>query len=247
MLVLSAVALVVSAVAVIVSIRSAGSARRSADAAAKSHADELGPAVMVGRERPLRERWNHSPRGLPNSFVGRPPGKAEVDTKFVRPQDLDVRILIGRHLAMKNEGVRSATVWMDAFRVDRCDDVADLEVVLSPPGERAPDALPDGKLTLVPGEQAGVIVRDGPTLGEWLEEGDAPRRIEIHAESSPDGARQNWTLEMSARLLDPVPGNDASFSVVPHQPPIARLTERPRSYPTARLRRSSPRHEQTSG
>jgi hypothetical protein len=160
-----------------------------------------------------------------------PPGVAPVDRRFVRPANLEVRILVGVHLSIVNESSRTSKVEIEAFRVDRCDDFAEVEAALAPPAESPTQAIPNGRITLNPGDRIGVIVRQGPTLGEWLERGEQPHIVNVHAQHSPDGARQNWRLEMTAQVLDTVWGNDAEFRVVPHTPPDIVLTELPRTYP----------------
>jgi hypothetical protein len=230
-LVIAIVALVLSAAAVVVSIRSAASARRSADEAFRTRADALGPAVAVVEERPLRERWNFSPQGLPGSPVMYPPGVAPVDRRFIKPADLGVRILVGAHMVIVNESARTAKVEIDAFRVDRCDAVADIAEALAPPAESPTLAIPEGRITLKPQERIGVIVRQGPMLAEWLEHGDEPQIVNVRAQHSPDGAQQAWKLEMTAQVLDTVWGNDSEYRVVPHMPPDLVLTELPRTYP----------------
>jgi hypothetical protein len=230
-LLVAIVALVFSAAAVVVSIRSAASARRSADEAFRARADALGPAVAVVEETPLRERWNFSPQGLPGSPVMYPPGVASVDKRFIKPANLGVRILVAAHMVIINEGARTAKVEIDAFRVDRCDDVADIAEVLAPPAESPTPAIHEGRITLKPQERIGVIVRQGPTLGEWLDNGDQPHVVNVRAQHSPDGASQNWRLEMTAQVLDTVWANDSEYRVVPHLPPDLVLTELPRTYP----------------
>ena len=230
-LIAAIVAIVLSVAALIVSIRSAQSAKRSADEAFRTRSDALGPAVAIVEERALRERWNFSHQGMPGSPVMYPPGVASVDKRFIRPANLDVRVLVGAHFSIVNESARTAKVQIDAFRVDRCDDFAEAEIVLAPPAESPTPAVADGRITLQPGERVGVIVRQGPTLGEWLERGDQPHVVNVHAQHSPDGACQNWRLEMTGQVLDTVWGNDAEFRVVPHTPPDIVLTELPRTYP----------------
>ncbi len=231
MVLLGIAALVVSVVAVVWARSSAQSAERSADEAAKTRSDALGPDVTVGTERALRERWNVLPFGLPNSHLGYPPGVAAPERQFIRPADLDVRVLVGAHLTMVNEGARTVTVKIGAFRVDRCDDFEQREEVLAPPAERPSPALDGGRLVLEPRQRAGVIVRVGPTVSEWIANHDRPYVAEIEAQTSPDGAVQHWSLELSAEVLWPVHGNDAAFRVVPHRPPELRLVELPRTYP----------------
>jgi hypothetical protein len=246
MVILSALALVVSVVAIAVSLASARSSARSADEAAHSRADQLGPQVAVGDAKPLRERWNFRPRGLPDNFVGQPPGLAPVDRRFIRPANLDVRVLVGAYVSITNEGSKTAIVTVDTFRADRCDDFAAVESVLSPTAELPSTALKNGQLSLAPGQRAGIIVRQGPSLAEWIENhpiSHVPRLgevIEIHpdrhvvditAQSSPDGATQHWRLEMVADVLADVFGNAAEYRVVPHVPPGLFLSELPRTYP----------------
>lgn len=231
MVILAALALFVSAVALATSLWSAMSARRSAEAATRSRADSLGPLVSVREVHPLRERWNYSPQGLPDSPLRYPPGVAPVERQFVRPQDLGIRLLVGAHLIVVNDGTLTTTVTISAFRADRCDDFDQVPAVLAPPAELPSTALPDGRLVLEASQRAGLIVRQGPTLEQWIANGDQPYVVEIAADTSPDGARQRWKLELSAEVLDRVYGNDAAYRVVPHRPPDFKLTELPRTYP----------------
>ncbi|HZT66508.1 MAG TPA: hypothetical protein VFA11_12030 [Acidimicrobiales bacterium] len=232
MLVVAVVALVVSVGALAVAIHSAVSSRRSADSAHRAQADALGPSVTVLEPKPLRERWNYSPQGLPDSHLGYPPGEALVDKRFTRPMHNDVRILLGAHTLFVNEGSGTATILIQAFRVDRCDNIEDASAVLLPRAELPSPRIADGQLVLAPGERAGVVVRQGPTLAEWLQQGgDVPYVVGISAVASPDGSSQHWRLDLVAETLGAVYGNDAEFRVLAHVLPEVRLTPLPRTYP----------------
>jgi hypothetical protein len=78
--------------------------------------------------------------------------------------------------------------------------------VLAPPaiaessyivGDRCVQVEPHGKVKL--------IVRHGPTLGEWVERGDEAQIVSISASSSPDGPTQAWRLSLVGSLLQQCP------------------------------------------
>jgi hypothetical protein len=234
-LITATVAIVLSVAALVVSIKSARSARRSADEAFRTRSDALGPAVAIVEERALRERWNFSTQGLPGLPAMYPPGVAPVDRRFIKPANLGVQILVGAYFAIVNEGTRTAKIEIDAFRVDRCDDVSDIGFTLEVPAESPSRLIPDGRISLKPNERVGVVVRQGPTIGEWLQHGDQPHIVNVRAQCSPDGARQNWKVVLTAQIIDTVWGNDSEFRVVPHTPPGIAATELPRTYPDGAL------------
>jgi hypothetical protein len=229
--VLSAIALGVSVVAILVSLWSAWSSRRSATAATRANANSLGSAVTVSVSDSLRERWNFRPGGLPDTHVGYPPGVCPVDRTFAHPRDDDTWILVGAHLTVRNEGQRSTTVSIEAFRVDRCDDVGEIPGVVVPPPESPSPAVTDGRIVLAPHESAGVIVRQGQTVGDWFAVGGRKHEVAITAEVSEDGSKQHWKLKLDAELLQSEYGNAAGCRAVPHRPPTVKLTELRRSYP----------------
>ena len=191
---------------------------------------QRGPHVAGGRQ------GNFSPQGLPGNSVGWPPGVAQVDTRFVRPRQLDVRVLVGAHLSITNEGAKTAIVTVDAFRADRCDDFEAVESVLSPPAELPSATLKNSQVSLAPRQRAGIIVRQGPSLAEWIESHPDRYVVEITAQTSPDGATQHWRLELVACVLAEVDGNAAEYRVVPHVPPRVSLSELPRTYPSVTKR-----------
>jgi hypothetical protein len=243
MAVLSAFALGVSILAIGVSIWGAVSARRSAKAADESNANNLGPAITVHISEELRERWNYSPQGLPDNRVGYPPGVCPVDRTWVVPANVGVWMLLGVHVTLFNEGQRTTSITINAFRVDRCDTTEEIAEVLAPPAEKPSPALPQGRFFLAPGQSAGVIIRQGLTVGEWFENQNQIPNVTIDAKVSDDGSEQHWKLELEGELLQPEAGNHSGCRAVPHRPPKAVLTELRRTYPLAigsvRIRRHS--------
>ena len=242
-LILSILAILISLGSAIFARRSAKAAERSANEAMKSRRDVLGPSVSITNERALLERWYWDPIHHENNpQMGAPSGIKPANV-LLWPGNKGVRILLGAHIILTNEGSLTTTVSINALRSDRCDNYDDYkEVTASPPAPSTiatPDAvLLNGKLSLAPGETAGVIVRHGPSLEEWRNNGgDRPIVVEISAETSPDGARQSWKMTLASPLLERDRLNDSTYRVAMFQLPEIELIELPREYPSS-VRRS---------
>jgi hypothetical protein len=230
-------AFLVALLALVVAGWSAFSARRSANAAElsaenafMSRSDQLAPSVRI-EPQPIRERFMVDDR-----FPRQPPGvTAPRQTEFILPSQENVRNLLGAYLDIRNEGSATATVTFDAFRVDRCSSFDEVEeIAVKPRPAELPNTDIDSKrLSLRPGSNAGVIVRAGPTVGEWAALGhDTPVVMRITGEASPDGARQVWLLTLTGALLQPKYGDASHFLTMPHSLPELQLQELPREYPT---------------
>jgi hypothetical protein len=150
---------------------------------------------------------------------------------FVMPGNQDVRLLMGAFLIIRNEGSATADVNISGYMIDRRESLELAEKVLNPAGEDPPTRLVPGVARLSPGQQIGLIVRDGPTVGEWVKEGDQPRVLRIEAQVSTEGAHQAWELRMEAGLLQQSHFNASEFRVVPHRPVTTNVEELPRIYP----------------
>ena len=211
--------------------RSASAAERSAAEAFKTRLDQSGPAVVLESEKAFRRRWIVGMYRPPDHT---PPGEAKPDMDLDMPGNSDARILIGAHLSFRNEGARTCRVTVsEAFRVDRADGSSKeaLEAVLSPEAEMPDTWVPDGTIAIEPGQTAGMIIRVGPTLAEWLEDGDHPYTAKVAAVVDRDGARQEWAVSLDAALLSGNPHNASRFRVLPNVPPDLRVEEQPRVYP----------------
>lgn len=229
-IVLSAIAIVVSVGAVVFTRRSSQSSARSAVAAEHAQADKLGTDVRIDEPRPLTERWL-----VPDDeSMHHPPAKTTVGEAFVMPGQRDIRLLMGVSMTVRNEGTRSVEVSIGAFRVDRCDENYGVEHVLSPPlNLEGSFIVAAGRLQLLPGASTELVVRQGPTLGEWVTQADQSQSplVEIAASASPDGPTQLWRLNLSGSLLEQIPGDDSHYRALSHTPPTARLEHLPRRYP----------------
>jgi len=232
-IILSVLALAVAGWAAWSSHRSARSAERSAEEGRRSRLDRLGPQVFIDELERVRERWMVGPMGLRH-----PPGLAKPGTAFESPGNDDVRLLIGARLLITNEGTRGAHLSIGGYRVDDADDRPGLgeewlTSVLEPPPPPARDTLiPDGRLTIEPNHRVAVFVRTGPTVREWIDNGDQPCTVDITAWTSPEGAHQVWELTLETQLLTTVPFNASRYDLLPHVMPETRLEERARHYPT---------------
>lgn len=234
---LSIASLVVALIAAASAASSAASSKASAKAADRSAAearrfrlDELGPQVSLGPPRGMRGRW-HTPPGIGPGDLVHPPGLAVPGTEYSYPGNGEVRVLMGVWLPFRNEGSRTATLNIDGYRVDRCDDLTNVEAVLSPPAASPSPMIRGGTVSLAPGEAGGVIIRVGPTVAKWRERGDQPEQVTITASASPEGARQHWVLELNAKLLQQKRGDESHYTVLAHSPPTVPFTELPRTYP----------------
>jgi hypothetical protein len=159
-----------------------------------------------------------------------PPSEALPDTYLDVPGDNDIRLLLG----FQNEGGRTCRLTVSgAFRVDRADDGTGeaLEAVLKPRAQMPDTRLADGTIALEPGQTGGMIVRLGPTVAEWIANGDRPYSATVSAAVGPVGARQEWALSLKADLLSGVQHNASQYRVLPHVLPELTVDERPRVYP----------------
>jgi hypothetical protein len=242
MAVVAIIAVLLSAGALVASIWAARSARDSAQAAEisataadRAQRDRFGPNVVIDVPKPLRGIWmragNQPDWNRPSPALTEP-----VKTQFVLPLNEGELVLVGAYLTIRNEGDESATVQVGADRVDRCDDPADIEATLAPSPSLAarPDPrIPDGRIALRPREQAGVIVRHGPTIAEWEHDQDRSVSVSISAEASLEGPRQSWQLTIEGSLLNRVYGDASRYAVASHALPTVTLTRLARQYPTS--------------
>ncbi len=233
-IIISVIALAVSVAAVLYAKSSSESSARSALAAEHAQADALGTDIWIDEPRPLRERW-FVPHIPPYEPMRRPPPMTVAgETQFVMGGQRDVRLLMGALLVVRNEGPRTTEVSIDAFRVDRFNAVVGLGEVLAPaPIAESAYIVADRRVRLQPGERVELIVRQGPTLGEWVEHGDEGQVVVgISASASPDGPTQLWRLSLVGSLLQQMPGDDSRYRTLSHYPPEATLEHLPRSYPS---------------
>jgi hypothetical protein len=210
---------------------SALSADKSAVEARRSRLDVLGPQVSVGPVVALRERWHYGQYTHPGDLV-HPPAVAAPGTEYPVPLNGSVRVMLGVWIPIRNEGDRSVTVQVTAFRVDRCDSEADIERVLSPPAETPSPLVRNAELHLEPRSKMGVIARDGPTVDEWRQMGsDRPVQVSLTATAAPEGPSQHWNVVIAAPLLQPKFGEEGRFLVRAHELPQVLCTQLPRTYP----------------
>jgi hypothetical protein len=156
--------------------QSAGTAERAASASehsaiASAHAagearrmrqDALGPSVVIDKVT-RGERWMSGWNGPADS----PPGIASPGTELTTSAQDHVPLLIGAHIAVRNEGTRTARVQFEGHRVDRAgltDDSPETVEALEPPSTKPSPRVGGGTITLQPGEASGVIMRVGVTL-----------------------------------------------------------------------------------
>jgi hypothetical protein len=81
------------------------------------------------------------------------------------------------------------------------------------------------------GPRIGLVIRAGPTLRDWMNDGDQPYITTIRVETGPDAAAQEWDLILVGQILTPVPQNASRSIVLPHVPINARLVQKSRKYP----------------
>lgn len=245
MLLVALTALVVSIAGIVIALGSAWSARRSAVSAERMRLDKLGPALVVRDWQPLPERWESAPHLSGSSDYA--PGVARPGRVYCVPRDGDVRLLLGGWLQVANQGPTTVTVHIPADRLDRCDSLADAAEVLAPPSDEPPPRIV-GPFQLDAGQEAGVIVRMGSTVGELVPAPGANavihRACTLTAATSEHGARQQWKLELTAMVLTGMHDADSQYRVTPHTPPEEHKTELPREYPKMSWRkvRGHPEH-----
>ncbi|MFZ0667159.1 MAG: hypothetical protein WAM97_15515 [Acidimicrobiales bacterium] len=153
-IVIAAVAAVFSGWAAWSAHGSKNSAKQSVEEVRKARLDSQAPAVFVEKPEPQRERWNLVPLG--DSGRHHPP-VADPGRTFESPGNDDVRILIGAHLTIRNEGSVSAQMSVSgAIRVYPLD-----EMGFGIPTKIAIDT-PQAEYTLGPGDTQEIEVWSGP-------------------------------------------------------------------------------------
>ena len=236
---------VLSIVAILISVGSTILARRSALAVGMSRSDNLGPVISITNERALRERWYWDAMHHENNPEMGAPCEIEPLKVLQWPGNKGVRILLGAHVTIANEGSLTTTVSINARISNRCDSYDDYKATTTPtpaPSTIATPttAIPNGKLVLKPGEKKGVIIRNGPSLEEWRNNGRGqPIAIEISAKTLRGGARQRWKIKLASPLLERDQFNDSTYRVARFQLPQIKLTELPREYPFSVRRRKN--------
>jgi hypothetical protein len=233
-IVLSVVALVLSVLAILYSRSSSRSAARSAVAAEHAQADTLGTDVWIDPPAALDGRWL-VPDVPAYEPYRRPPPPMAPGQVLVMGAQRDVRLLMGALLTVRNEGTRTVEVSIDAFRVDRFNVTVGLAEVLAPASiAESAYIVAERRVRLEPrGGWVKLIVRHGPTLGEWVERGDEAQVVGISASASPDGPTQRWSLSLSGALVQPVYGDDSHYVALPHTLPAVTLEHLPRRYPSS--------------
>ncbi len=238
------VAILLSAAGVFFAKRSSDSSKRSANAAeqsvigaAKSRSDYLGPEIHIEPPRALRARWILSPYVASLALAG-PPAEVKPGHSLAYPGDAEQRILLGVFVNFRNEGHRTASVTIACQRSEFCGDFDEYEEVTSPKLDEArtidsfDPLIKDNTFTIGPGESQGVIVRDGTSLRQWIDQGgDQEVNVDIVAFTSPDGARQKWRLILQAPILQRNRFSDSVYTVGAWVLPEVSLSELPREYP----------------
>ena len=243
-LVISILAFLISAVGVVFAKKSSDSAKRSADAAeqsasetAKSRSDYLGSVIHIAEPTALRERWILNPYVTSLALAG-PPAEAQPNHSLAYPKDSEQHILLGAFINFRNEGQLTAMVIIDSLRSEVCSDVAKYREVTSPnfiePKTIDPfDPVIKNNLFMIgPGKSQGVIVRAGPSLQQWIDQGgDQVVNVDITASTSPDGASQRWQLILQTSILQQNVFSNSVYEVGAWALPEIQLIELPREYP----------------
>jgi len=89
-------------------------------------------------------------------------------------------------------------------------------------------------VSLSPGETRYLMVRSGPTVGDWSSGGEAAlwsTVIPVTARISVDGAFQQWSLTLSAQILTTDPRYLGLVRVLPGVLPTTKLIHLPHGYP----------------
>lgn len=73
-----------------------------------------------------------------------------------------------------------------------------------------------GLVQIEPGKSVVVWIRSGPTVGEWIANGDQPIPVNVVAGANVDGPEQHWVITMKAQLLSPATHNASLYAVRPH-------------------------------
>jgi hypothetical protein len=246
---ISLVALVVAIASYFVNSSAARSAERSANAAEGSmgiaqtaadaardsvvesrmaRQDQLGTDVFIEVVKELGTRW------IARSMNPRIAAAKPMEAVLSMPGNDRDRILAGAVLRIVNRGSSEAIIRVFSFRVDRVSpENWQSSVDESPSFGSIDDLVLDGTFVLGPHEEQLVLIRQGPTLQEWVEDRQYPLSVDISAYKAPEGVIQNWRLTVICSLLGNEPGNASSFRVQPFLQASAILKFQPRIYPSA--------------
>ncbi|MGH8994918.1 MAG: hypothetical protein ACRDYB_02610 [Acidimicrobiales bacterium] len=142
--------------------------------------------------------------------------------------------MIGAILRIKNEGSISTRISMTGtYRIDTplVLDTDEVDRIVRE-GKPQPDTrLPQSGITIEPGASMEIVVRAGPTLREWIDQGEHPCWIHIRAVTSPEAAAQEWELVLSGQLLNQNFSSASRFDVLAHTLIDTQLVSLPRAYP----------------
>jgi hypothetical protein len=204
---ISIVALLASGLGIWLGFRANRIANAAKEEARKSRLETFAPSVTVIEVIPAYDRWQVDSSNE-NEFYAHPGAIAPM-TMLQLPKYAQLRILIGCILTLKNEGSRTTEV---EFGAERVDDVTDEESYgavfrMNDPTNsinQSHTILRERKVTIPPGQIRQVVIRSGPTMQGWIDEGQPhvwSTEVPIVARVAIDGAYQRWSLSLSAEIL----------------------------------------------
>lgn len=236
---MSAAALVVSVLAVIVSVgsvlfarrsasaseRSATASEKSADEARKSRLEDSGPSVTAIRLVEDRDRWVLDPHMGHRNYLKRE--SLNPVPEYVLPREGDARIAVSCSVILRNEGSTTATIKVPESAVISAPRDGENEVEWP----KSQIARPDGSYALEPSETCVVLVRQGITIEEWAVHSGSVVLTSTFSASNPFGTvTDEWTVKLTAHVLDPVHGDAARWREVAMVPTKAEISMPKRTY-----------------
>lgn len=125
---------------------------------------------------------------------------------------------------------------IDAFRSENVDEESNWlvrmdEHIDANTGNPFDLMIEGGRFPVAPGKTVYVFVRHGPTVRDWIDNGDQVVKVQIKAWVTPEGAHQLWDLTMKAQLLTRLPNNASLFGLRSHAMIDTEIKQRARIYP----------------
>ena len=205
----------------------AESARDSVLESRKARQDALATDVFVRVSDKIGTRWIARSHGTQVS-AARP-----METILNSPANDEDQVLVGAILILKNRSPFDALMEIRAARVDNIRPAERLSGTSESPAFGSIDNhIPNGVFVIEPGGERFILVRQGPTLTEWMMNHSGFIGVEILSHRTLEGAKQRWTLEFpNAQLLGGDPDNHSAFRVQPFLQVETKLQLQNRIYP----------------
>jgi hypothetical protein len=212
---------------------SADAARESVIESRMARQDQLATDIFIQVDQYLGTRW------IAHLAATRVSPAEPMETILNTPGNDDDQILVGVVVSVKNRSAFEAIVQVHASRVDRVSPELKSEESQASPAYGSVDSyILDGIFVIEPQSERLILVREGPTLREWMNDHYAPITVEISAHRATEGATQRWRLTFISPLLGKETNNESAFRVQPFLQVDAQLELLPREYPNLKRNNS---------